>query len=387
MLATGSMGNKENVALTRLTIDSVDTTIVDLPLHRPHRFSAVTIDQQSYVLVRIRTREGIEGIGEAVVPGGPWWGGESIEGIKVVIDAYLAPLLIGQDATRVGHLRKAMDTRVARNPFAKASLEMALFDAWGKAVDLPIYELLGGLYHESIPVTWALGADEAKDVVEEIEGKLDAGQHSSFKLKMGAQDPARDVARVLDVAQVLAERTSLRVDLNCAWDELTATRWLPALEAGGVELVEQPVPGWNIDAMARLAALLQIPVMADESVWSPHDALVLARAAAADIFALKITKSGGLAAVRRIASIAGAAGIGCHGGTTIESSIGTAASVQLYAALPEITAGCELFGPLLLAEDVVAEGVQYRDGHLQVPRRPGLGVTLDEDKVRRFTRT
>lgn len=372
--------------MTRLTVESVDTAIVDLPLRRQHRFSSLTIDHQSYVLVRVRTAEGIEGIGEAVVPGGPWWGGESIEGIKVAIDTYLGPCLIGRNATRVESLRHEMDRLVHGNPFAKASVEMALFDAWGKALGVPVYDLFGGLYRETIPVTWALGADDAKVVIDEIEGKLDAGLHASFKLKMGAQEPAQDVARVLDIARVLAERGSLRVDLNCAWDELTSTRWLPELEAGGIELVEQPVPGWNVDALARLSALLRIPIMADESVWSPQDAFRLARAAGADIFALKIPKSGGLTMVRRVADIAAAAGISCHGGTTIESSIGTAASAQLYGALPEVTEGCELFGPLLLADDLVADGLDYRDGQLHVPRGPGLGITLDEDKVRYYTR-
>lgn len=372
--------------MTQLAVESVDTSIIDLPLRRPHRFTSLTIDHQSYVLVRVRTAEGIEGIGEAVVPGGPWWGGESIEGIKVAIDTYLGQCVTGRNATRVESLRHEMDRVVHGNPFAKAAVEMALFDVWGKALDMPVYDLVGGLYRTAIPVTWALGADDAPVVIEEIEGKLDAGLHASFKLKMGAQDAERDVARVLDITQALAKRTSLRVDLNCAWDELTATRWLPELEAGGIELVEQPVPGWHVDALARLSALLRIPIMADESVWSPQDAFRLARAAAADIFALKIPKSGGLTMVRRVASIAAAAGISCHGGTTIESSIGTAASAQLYGALPEVTEGCELFGPLLLADDVVAEGLDYRDGQLHVPGGPGIGITLDEDKVRHYTR-
>ncbi|MPY99616.1 MAG: chloromuconate cycloisomerase [Actinophytocola sp.] len=372
--------------MTRLTVESVDTAIIDLPLRRPHRFTSLTIDHQSYVLVRVRTAEGIEGIGEGVVPGGPWWGGESIEGIKVAIDTYLGPCLTGREATQVASLRQEMDRLMHGNPFAKASVEMALFDAWGKALGVPVYDLFGGLYRETIPVTWALGADDAKAVIDEIEGKLDAGLHASFKLKMGAQEAAQDVARVLDIAWALAERTSLRVDLNCAWDELTSTRWLPELEAGGIELVEQPIPGWNVDALARLSALLRIPIMADESLWSPQDAFRLARTAAADIFALKIPKSGGLTMVRRVADIAAAAGIACHGGTTIESSIGTAANAQLYGALPEVTEGCELFGPLLLADDVVADGLDYRDGHLHVPRGSGIGVTLDEDKVRHYTR-
>lgn len=372
--------------MPRLDIQSVATTIVDLPLRRPHRFSVLTIDRQSFVLVRLRVAGGVEGIGEAVVPGGPWWGGEAVESIKLLIDTYLAPALQGEDASRVEFLSHKMDRIVAGNPFAKASLEMAMYDAWGKAAGMPVHALLGGLYRESIPVTWALGADDAQPVIEEATAKLDEGLHTSFKLKMGAADPESDVSRIRTIAGALSPHASVRVDLNGAWDEPTATRLLPELEEAGVDLVEQPVPAWNIDGLARVAAVLRIPVMADESLRTPHDALALAHRRAADVFALKVPKSGGFCAARKIAAVADAAGIPCHGGTTIESPIGTAANLHLVAATAGVTAGSELFGPLLLAEDTVEEPLMYKDGYVYVPCGPGLGVRLDEHKLARFRR-
>lgn len=372
--------------MTRLRVESVETVIVDLPLVRPHQFSVLTIDTQSFVLVRLRTTDGIEGIGEAVVPGGPWWGGEAVESIKVLIDTYLGPALAGEDLTRIEWVSNKLNRVVAGNPFAKASLEMAAYDAWGKALGVPAYELLGGLYRESVPVTWALGAAEAGAVVEEAEAKLDAGLHTSFKFKMGNLEPEPDVARVRAIADALASRASVRVDLNGAWDELIATRMLPELEAGGVDLVEQPVPAWNVDALARLAAALRIPVMADESLRTAHDALTLAQRGAADVFAVKLPKSGGFTTARKVAAVADAAGIPCHGGTTIESAIGTAANLHLDCASAGVTAGSELFGPLLMADDVVAEPLTYKDGHLHVPHLPGLGVQLDEKKLTRRRR-
>jgi muconate cycloisomerase len=107
----------------------------------------------------------------------------------------------------------------------------------------------------------------------------------------------------------------------------------------------------------------------------------------ADIFSLKITKSGGFTVTQRIAAVAYAAGIPCHGGTAIESPIATAAAAHLYCSLPAVTYGSELFGPLLMAENLLTEPLDYRDGHLHPPHGPGLGITLDEDKVRRFART
>jgi muconate cycloisomerase len=369
-----------------LVITAIETTIVDVPLVRPHRFASLTMREQSLVVVRVRTRDGVDGTGEAVVPGGPWWGGDSVESIRATIDRYLAPHLVGEPAGDVERLTATMDRFVKGNAFAKAAVEMALWDALGRALDVPVHVLFGGLRRTSLPVTWALGADPADVVVEEARGKLAAGEHTTFKLKMGRAEPAEDVARVAAVAEALAGEAGVRVDLNGSWDESTARAWLPRLADAGVELVEQPVPGWNVDAMARLAERLDVPLMADESVQSTHDALAICQRRAADVLAVKVAKSGGLGNTRRIAAIADAAGMPCYGGTTLESSIGTAASLHAFCSTGAVSAGSELFGPLLLADDLVEEPVAYRGGEVRVPTGPGLGVTLDEDKVAKYAR-
>ncbi|RCW45750.1 muconate cycloisomerase [Halopolyspora algeriensis] len=373
--------------MSSLTIQSVDTVIVDLPTRRPHKFKSVTMDYQSYVIARVRTADGIEGIGESTTPGGPWWGGESVETIKATIDTYLAPELIGQQASRIDLLLERMDRIAADNQFAKACVEMALFDAWGKALGVPVHDLLGGLFRESIPVTWALSADDADIVIGEAEEKLTAEGHRSFKLKAGAQRPEEDVSRILSVAKALGDRASVRVDFNAAWDANTAARWLPKLESGGIDLIEQPIPGWNIEAMGRLAAQLTIPIMADESVRSVQDAYTVCRYAAGDIFSLKVNKLGGLSRTKKTAAVAESMGIPCHGGTSIESSIGTAAAAHVYGALPNVTFGSELFGPKLLADDLTEESLVYDKGELQVPDGPGLGVRLDEVKLAEYRRS
>lgn len=369
------------------TVERLDTVILDLPLQRAHQFSVTTIDRQAVLLVQLRTSDGIVGLGEATVPGGPWWGGDAVESTKALIDGYLAPALLGWPADRIVGAARRMDRVAHANWVAKAAIETALHDALGKALGVPVYQLLGGLYRESLPVTWALGATEADAVVEEAEAKLDAGLHSSFKLKMGATAPADDVARVLKIAAALAGRASVRVDLNGAWDESTASRWLPELERGGVDLVEQPVPGWATDGMARLCAQLGVPIMADESVRTIHDAFHVSRQRAGDVIALKVPKSGGLTRTQALAAVAEAAGLPCHGGTAIESSIGTTASLHAYCALPAVTWGCELFGPHLLREEVVSSGPTYADGHIHVRHAPGLGVELDDAQVKELRRS
>jgi muconate cycloisomerase len=367
-------------------VEAVQTTLVDLPLRRPHQFRDTTTDVQGVLLVRVITGDGVVGVGEGVVPGGPWWGGESVETMKVVVDRYLTPLAVGADLTRLPALRERMDRLVAANPFAKCALETAMWDAWARTLGLPLHALLGGRCRDSLPVTWAIGAADPDVVVEEALARVESGGHASIKLKMGALEPAADTARIEKIASSLVQVTSVRVDLNGAWDELTATRLLPRLEEAGIDLVEQPTPAWDVDALARLSALLRIPVMADESLCTDHDALTLAARRAADVFSLKIGKSGGYLATRRIAAVAQAAGIACHGGTGIESSLGTLAGAHLLATLPAVTYGSELFGPLLMTDGLLAEPLDYRDGDLHLPHGPGLGVDLDEDRVARYAR-
>ena len=367
-------------------VETVSTTLVDLPLHRPHQFRDSTMDVQAVLLVRVATGDGVVGVGEGVVPGGPWWGGESVETMQVVVDRYLAPLAVGADLGRLPALRGRMDRLVAANPFAKCALETAMWDAWARTLGLPLHALLGGRCRDALPVTWAIGAADPDVVVDEAMARIESGGHASIKLKMGALEPAADTARVEKIASSLAQVTSVRVDLNGAWDELTATRLLPRLEQAGIDLVEQPTPAWDVDALARLSGLLRIPVMADESLRSDHDALTLATRRAADVFSLKIGKSGGYLATQRIAAVAQAAGIPCHGGTGIESSLGTLAGAHLLATLPAVTYGSELFGPLLMTDGLLAEPLDYRDGALHLPDGPGLGIDLDEDRVARYAR-
>jgi muconate cycloisomerase len=169
-----------------------------------------------------------------------------------------------------------------------------------------------------------------------------------------------------------------------AWSETEAMRGMAALVDAGCELVEQPVK--SVAAMARLVRRFPIALMADESVHGPESAFELARAAAADAFTVKVEQSGGLFAGGQVAAIADAAGIELYGGTMLEGGIGTIASAQLFATFRQLQWGTELFGPLLLTEEILAEPLRYEDFHLHLPTGPGLGVALDEARVQALRR-
>ncbi|WP_410597299.1 muconate/chloromuconate family cycloisomerase [Amycolatopsis sp. lyj-23] len=371
--------------MTDLAIERVETVLLDVPLRRPHRFARTGMTAQPVLLVFVHTRGGAVGVGEGVVPGGPWWGGESVETMALVVERYFTPILRGRCVDDIAGLVRDLGDVVAANLYAKTAVEVALHDAWARSLGVPVHTLLGGLARRSVPVTWALGTEPAPAVADEALAKLDAG-HRSFKLKMGALDPADDVARVCAVAEKLVGVASVRVDLNARWDLLTSLKHLPRLADAGVDLIEQPVPGAEVAALAEINRALPIPVMADESLRTPADALRLARHRAADVFSLKTTKSGGLRTTRAIAEIAAAAGIPCHAGTSIESPIGTAASLQLACTAPAVTWGSELFGPLLMSEELLTTPLRYDSGELHLPEGPGLGVELDLAAVRRLER-
>jgi muconate cycloisomerase len=210
--------------------------------------------------------------------------------------------------------------------------------------------------------------------------------HNTFKVKIGAQTPEADMARMRRLASALEGRASLIVDANQAWDETTALRCLPMLADIGVTLIEQPLPAWNILGMARLRTRSTVPLMADECVFSTHDMLDVVRAGAADVVSLKLVKHGGLLAMRDVASVAHAAGVGLYGGCLLESSIGAAAHLQVFAGLRDLAWGCEHFGPQILTGDLVTEPLHFEDFHIHLPTGPGIGVTLDQDKLRRYAR-
>jgi muconate/chloromuconate cycloisomerase len=365
-------------------VRAVSTTLIDIPLRRAHGHSRSVTRAQALVLVELLTEGGVVGIGEGVTPGGPWWGGDSAESLKLAIDRHLAPALIGGSVTRPEELLTRMDRAMARNNFAKAALDIAVHDAAARLLGVPLATLFGGPVRDEIPVVWPLGAGDFAADVEEAAAKLASGAHVAFKIKMGAAEPSDDVRRV--VRTVEAVGAPCRVDLNQAWDEVRAARYLPELERRGVEIVEAPIPGWNHDGMARLAARLDVPLMADEGLWDHHDAWVAFQRGATDVLAVKVAKAGGLRRAWKSAAMAEAAGIPCYGGMALESSIGTAAALHLLAALPDLSWGSEMVGPLMLAGDLVSEPLDYRQGAVAVPGGPGLGITLDPEAVARHRR-
>lgn len=368
----------------RVTVERVETFLLDLPTIRPHQLSMATMNGQTLMLVRIYCSDGTVGVGEGTTIGGLAYGAESPEGMKLAVDTYFAPLIIGADANRVQAIMARLNTAIKDNRFAKCAVETALYDALGQRTGLPVSELLGGRQRDSLPIAWTLASgDTAKDI-DEAEAMLEARRHRIFKLKIGKREVAKDVAHVAAIKKALGDRGAVRVDVNMAWSELDARMGLAALADAGCELAEQPVA--SAEALARLTGKYPIAIMADESLVGPASAFALARVAGADVFAIKIEQSGGLRAAQDVAAIADAANIELYGGTMLEGAIGTIASAHVFSTFRALQWGTELFGPLLLTEEILQSPLAYENFELTLPSGPGLGIALDEERLQRFRR-
>ncbi len=371
---------------SQLKILAVETLLVDVPTIRPHRLSVATMNHQTLVLVRVETSDGVVGWGEGTTIGGLAYGEESPESIKVNIDTYIAPMLVGQNPTFPAMLMASVNGHIQGNRFAKCAIETALYDNQAKRLGQPLSELFGGRVRDSLPIAWTLASgDTAKDIAE-AERVLEMRRHNIFKLKIGLRSVKDDVAHVATIKRALGDMASVRIDANQAWSVTEALEGMAMLADAGVDMVEQPIVASDKVGLQRLTQANIIPIMADEALHGPRDAFVVASTQAADIFAIKINQSGGLRGAAEVAAIARSANIALYGGTMLEGAVGTMASAQLFSTFHDLAWGTELFGPLLLTEEILREPLQYRDFALEIPRRPGLGIDLDEEKLARLRR-
>ncbi|PWR01243.1 muconate cycloisomerase [Meridianimarinicoccus roseus] len=367
-------------------IDQIETLILDIPTIRGHVLSMATMRAQSAVLVTIRFSDGSVGIGEGTTIGGLSYGAESPESIRSAIDTYVTPALTGWNGDDVNGAIQHIDRLVKGNRIAKAAVEIALWDGLGKRLGVPVAQLFGGAVHERLPVAWTLASGNSETDIAEALEMIEMRRHNIFKLKIGKRSVAEDVAHVARIKQAVGAAASVRVDVNTAWS-LQDARWgLRGLQDAGCELVEQPLPARYRRAMAELTAGYEIAVMADEALNGPEDALEVAKARAADVFAVKVAQSGGLKKAAEVIAIGQAAGFSLYGGTMLETGLGTAAALQLFATVERLDWGTEFFGPLLLTDEILAEPIAYRDFCVEIPKGPGIGATLDPDKIRFFRR-
>lgn len=360
---------------------SVETLLVEIPTIRPHKMAVATMQTQTLVLVKITSNDGFIGWGEATTIGGLGYGEESPESVKTNIETYFAPLLKSLSGLNIAQTIQQIKKQINGNRFAKCAIQTALLDIQAQRLGLPLSELLGGRLRDSVPVLWVLASGNTEKDIAEAQKMIELKRHNIFKLKIGSRPVEQDVEHVLAIKKALGSDVSIRVDVNRAWSERQAVQGIKMLQDGGVDLIEQPCAIDNIDAMQRLTERFDIAIMADESLMGPNSAYQLARRNAASVFAVKVAQSGGLIEACEVAKVATLAGIDLYGGTMLEGPVGSIASAHACTTFENLAYGTELFGPLLLTEEILKTPLQYQQFELVVPNTAGLGIELDLDKI------
>ena len=367
-------------------IRRINTYIMDVPTLRKHRLSNTAVTHQNYVHVEVLFENGVMGYGEASTLGGPRWAEESVESIKAHIDTYLAPPLIGKSGSQVEATNALMNRAAKRNFSAKSAVNSAIMDALGRTLNVSVATLLGGAVRQRFSVIWALASGDIAQEIEEAKSKIAKRQFKRFKIKLGFADIQTDIKRLESLRTELPSDTDIIADINQAWSETDCIKWIPVLENLCISLIEQPLIADNMHGMARIASNTRIPLMLDEGVCTAEQALNGVICSAGSVLSLKLCKHGSVQNLKRIAGIASAGGQDLYGGCLLESSLGAAAHLAVFATLPQLQWGCEHFGPLVLSGDTVCDSLVYEDFHVLLPTGAGLGVTPCAEAKNRFIR-
>lgn len=335
-------------------------------------------DNATTLLIEIHTDEGVTGVGQASVDA-PFYG-ESAEGMLVNLRAHVAPALTGMDPMATTACRQAMARALPHHEFSHSGVDMALLDLKGKALGVPMYDLLGGKVRDGLTLMGFVHHDTPEAMARSAVRSVEERGFRVLKMKIG-MDPVEDVARYRAVAEALAGRAILQVDGNTGYELWQALWALGEMEAiGGLGCVEQPVPSTR--DMAILARRLRTPLMADEAIYAPEQAIDVIREEAASIALMKMNKHGGPSAVREIGTIFGAANLTLS--IAIYYDLIAVAAAHLAAAIPCATwpSPATDLADTFVGPSFAADGLT-----LAAPTGPGLGVDLDWDKIERYTVT
>lgn len=365
-----------------MKITRIETIPVDIPINPARAIQggrgAHTVSP--FLMLRVHTDEGIVGLGEVSCT--PVWSGEDSLTASHIIDDFLAPVLIGQNPTDIERLTARLRTAVANHPFTKSGIEMALWDILGKVAGLPVYRLLGGPVRDVVPTKFSISGVEPTRAADIARYAVDQG-FRAMKVKVGIE-PEGDVARVRAVREAVGPDIRLGVDANGGWSPRTAIQTIRRLMEFGILFAEQPVPPVDVAWLADVRRHVDVPIMADESVYTLQDAMALARAGAADVLSVYVGKGGGIGPARKVAAVAEAAGLTCTVGSNLEMGVASAAMIHLAMATPGIGAEefpCDILGPFFYEGDVLAEPLPIRGGEARPLEKPGLGVELDDDRL------
>jgi L-Ala-D/L-Glu epimerase len=353
-----------------LKIKDVEIYYFDIKLIEPFTVALGTIISSSGVLIRILTDSGIVGLGESS-PFQPVTGDTQATNIDAAQD--LRQMLKGKDPLAIESANKLFGGYFHSNPSIVAAFDMALYDILGKVAGLPVFRLLGG-DKNTFETDVTTGIDTPEKMVKNARASIAAG-FRTLKVKIG-QDPDQDVARLQAVRDAIGYDHPIRIDANQGYTVPQAIYALRHMEKFKIEYCEQPVVYSDITGLRQVRAGSPIPIMADEALFNPGDALKLIKAEACDYFNIKLMKAGGITNALKISTIAEAANIRCMLGCMSETRLALTAAAHVHGAQKNILYA-DLDGYFSLSVDPVVDGMTVRNGMVTLPEKPGLGADID----------
>ena len=364
-----------------MRITELEIIAVRLPLREPFVISYGTFPDVPTVLVRLETDTGLVGWGEGTPDA--FVTGETFGGVAETLRE-IAPALLGRDPRDRSGAMRAVEARIRGEPCAGAALYFAVQFLAARRGGVPVWALLGGRAREVTTISRVVSMKAPEAMAEDARRHVADG-FRTVKLKVGqAEDVPLDVARVAAVRAAVGPGVAIKIDVNQGWRTPgTAIRAIRQLVAFDPAYVEQPVDQRDLEGLAEVRRVCGVPIMADEAIHGPHEALRAVGLRACDLINIKLMKCGGLLAALTLNSIAETAGIVCQVGTMVESAVASAAGLHLALALHNVQT-VEMGGPLMLATDVAPLRDCYRRDQVTVPDGPGLGLAPDPMIVARY---
>lgn len=354
-----------------MKITSVRLGRISVPLRTPFKTALRSVNSVEDVIVEIHTDCGKVGYGEAPPTGAIT--GDTTGAIIGAIQDHIAKTILGRDVEDLEPLLQSVQKCIVGNTSAKAAVDMALWDLYGQLYNIPVYKLLGG-GRKNIVTDITISVNDPQVMVKDALIAVDRG-YDCLKMKVGI-NPGLDVARLKAVREAVGKDIVIRIDANQAWKPKEAVKILNAMQEQGldIELVEQPVNAHDLDGLKYVTDRSYVPVLADESLYSPQDAATLLKMGAADLLNIKLMKSGGIYNALKIATMAEVYGVECMIGCMLEAKIAVNAAVHLACAKNVITK-VDLDGPVLCSVDPILGGAVFHEKDITVSDAPGLGIT------------
>lgn len=344
---------------------------ISVPLRVPFKTALRQVNSVEDVIVEVHTDTGAVGYGEAPPTGVIT--GDTTGAIIGALKDHIIKTVVGRGVDEFEDLMTALNDCILKNTSAKAAMDMALWDLYGQLYKIPVYKLMGGA-RKNIVTDITISVNDPEEMARDARNAIERG-YDCLKVKVGA-NPALDVARLAAVRQAAGSDVLIRIDANQAWSPKQAVTLLNQMQEKGldIEFVEQPVKAHDFEGLKYVTERSYVPVLADESVFSPEDAVKIMQMGAADLVNIKLMKCGGLWNALKIASAAEVYGVECMIGCMLEAKASVNAAVHLACGKKIITK-VDLDGPVLCSEDPVEGGAVFNEKDITVSDAPGLGVT------------